>query len=662
MLNRLLLSAIAVFLTGLLVCTVSANGQENGQVDEAKIQTLEPVVVTAGRVMEKKEDVTTNISVYTAEDLEKNSVGDLSDLLIKEGFMIREYPNSTISVGIRGFTTETHGNDLASHVLVLINGRRAGTGNLAKISMDNVERIEIIRGPASVQYGASAMGGVVNVITKKGQKGFTASVEGTLGSWNFEKTKADISGGFKKFDFTVSASKSSQGDYETADGTRYYNTGYDSKENINFGAGFTFLPNNRVGFNFSHYKGDGIGSPDCLSSNNKVQYVDHALQSFDINYEGQTLSGFLLWNVRYFNGKDEYETFDPAKGISPTYYRDTDHQGLQAQITAQWNIAHITGGIDWTDYSIANTYTLPGEKNTYENYAGFIMGKLKLFDDRLVLSAGGRYDDYDVKGDNGRSKGETNWSTSFGAAYKLIPGLSVRANYAEAFRMPTADELFMLTDYSAFGFGIWSGNEDLKPESSKTYEFGIDYSNGTLVTGLTYFYTKFKDKISYAYIPATGINQYKNIEGATLAGFEGNLQFDLGELFKWESELIPYASFTAMTEYNDDSNGKNLQYVPAWSASWGLRFKNTDLGLVSRLNFTYFGEHDITDYEGTGATSLGDDVVADFSISKRLFSFDKYGEFSLKGEITNLFNKDYALVQGYPSPGRTFYLGLNYTF
>lgn len=93
-------------------------------------QKIEEMVVTAGRIKEYKEDVTTNISVYGIEDLEKLSITDLSDLLVKEGVMVREYPNSTISVGIRGFRTETHGNDLASHVLILIDGRRSGTGNL----------------------------------------------------------------------------------------------------------------------------------------------------------------------------------------------------------------------------------------------------------------------------------------------------------------------------------------------------------------------------------------------------------------------------------------------------------------------------------------------------------------------------------------------------
>ena len=661
MLKSLMLGAgIVMAVLSMAVCA-SAGGQGNGK-EDSQSRILESMVVTAGRISEKKSDVTTNITVYTREDLEKLSVQDLSDLMVKEGFMVREYPNAIISVGIRGFRTETHGNDLASHVLILINGRRAGTGNLAKISMENVARIEIIRGPGSVQYGASAMGGVINIITRKGGKAFSASIEETLGSWDYQKTAADISGSIRKFDFAVSASKSSQDDYDTPNGTRYYNTGFDSKENIDFNGGFTFAPKNRVGFSFSDYQGDHIGSPDVLSSNNKVEYVDHSLQSFDIYYDGQTGDGFWLWNARYFQGKDEYETFDPATSTTHTYYRDTDNQGFQAQVTAKWDMAHITAGVDWTGYEISNTYTVAGKENTYENPAAFFMAKKRFLDDKLVLSAGGRYDRYEVESDTGKDKKETNWSSSLGAVYKLTTGLSVRANYAEAFRMPTADELFMYNDYSSFGFGIWSGNENLKPESSKTYEAGIDYTKGSLTAGLTWFYTEFKDKISYAYDADEDVTRYENVEGATLSGFEGNLQLDIGAFCGWAYEIVPYVSFAVHDKYEDDATGENLLYVPEWSASYGLRFNNTDIGLYSRLNFTYFGEQNITDYEETGETTLGKDTVADFSISKRLFSLEKYGQVSLKGEITNLFNESYALVQGYPSPGRTFYLGMSYSF
>ncbi len=621
---------------------------------------MDEVVVTAGRIEELKEDVTTNISIYTQEDIQQSSVHDLSDLLAKEGFMIREYPNSTMSVEIRGFRTETHGNDLASHVLILINGRRAGTGNLAKITMNNVERIEIIRGPGSVQYGASAMGGIVNVITKKGDGKPSFFIQETLGSWDHENTSTEFSGAFNVFDFSASASKSSQDDYDTADGTRYYNTGYASKELFNCNVGLTFAPENRIGITYSHYKGDKIGKPGYLSNNDLDDYIDHSLNSFDISYKGQTQKGFLLWNLKYFKGKDKYETFDPSTSSEHDYFRNTDHQGAQAQLTAKWDIAHVTAGVDWTNYAISNTYSTAGKENTYDNPALFLLAKTKLMDDKLVLSAGGRYDKYEVESDDGQSKDASNWSTSVGMVYKFIPGFNVRANYAEAFRMPTANELYLYNDYGAWG--IYAGNPDLKPEKSKTFEIGLDYSKNSLNAGITYFYTDFDDKISTTYDAGTNTTNYENAEGATISGIEGTLQWDIGALFGWSFELIPYTSFTAFTEFKNDATDNNLKNTPEWTASYGLRFMDDEHGFSSRLNFAYVGEQDITDYEGTGATTLKNYTVADLTISKQLFSWAKYGAISLQAEITNLFDESYTAVQGYPMPGRSFYIGLSYRY
>ncbi len=627
-----------------------------------EITIMDEVVVTAGRIEELKEDITTNISIYTQEDIQQSSVQDLSDLLAKEGFMIREYPNSTIAVEIRGFRTETHGNDLASHVLILINGRRAGTGNLAKIMMDNVERIEIIRGPGSVQYGASAMGGVINVITKKGKDKLSFFSEGTLGSWDYNKTSAGFSGAVSLFDFSATVSKSSQNAYNTADGTRYHNTGFDSKERLSFNAGLTFVPDNRIGFTYSGYEGEKIGKPGYLSSNDLDDYIDHSLKTFDVTYDGQTQDGFLAWSMLYFKGNDKYETFNPASSSTHTYFRYTDNQGAQAQMTAKWNIAHVTAGVDWTDYAIRNINSVAGKENTYKNPALFLLVKKKLINDKLILSAGGRYDKYEVESDDGQSKDETNWSTSVGMSYKFIPGFSIRANYAEAFRMPTADELYMYKDYSAWGMGIYAGNSALKPEKSKTFEIGLDYSKNSLTAGITYFYTDFNDKISTTYDAGTNTTNYENIEGATISGVEGTLQWDIGALFGWSFELIPYSSFTGFTEYENDATNKNLKYTPEWTSSYGLKFINADQGFSSRLNFSYVGEQDITDYEGTGATSLKSYTVADLMISKQLFSWKKYGAISLQAEVTNIFDESYAAIQGYPMPGRSFYIGMRYIF
>jgi vitamin B12 transporter len=653
--KRFVFFVVVFFCGSLLVFSVPKGAL--AQSGEEKIHEMEEVVVTAGRVEEKKEDVTTNITVVTEGEIKQSSARHLGELLSEEGFMIIEYPNSLVSVGIRGFRTETMGNDLNSRVLVLIDGRRAGTGNLAEISLDNVSRVEIIRGPGAVQYGSSAMGGVINVITKRGHDEPSVYAEGTLGSWNYEKTAVGASGEIKNFDFSFSGSTESQGDYDTAKGISYHNTGFDSKDRFSIDAGWTFMPKNRIGVTYTFYEGEGIGSPNYLSQNDLDDYVDHSIKSVDLSYAGGTPGDLLGWSLRYFNTERDYNNFD---GNTHTYEQDTDQQGGEAQLTVNVGHTQVTGGVDWVEYKVDDTYSTG--KNIYDNPAAFLLAKIKLLDEKLILSAGTRYDEYEIEADDGRSVSDSSWTPSVGVAYKIIKGLNVRANYAEAFRMPTADELFMYNDYSAWGFGIWSGNPNLKPEKSKTYEMGVDFSRGSCSSGLTYFHTEFKDKISYAYDAVAGVTRYENIKGATIAGIEGTFNIDIGEIFDWNWELKPYASFTYLTKYWDDQNNVNLSYNPEWTASYGVKLSKPKIGFDSKLNFAFFSEQDITDYEGTGDKTLAAYTVADLTVSKELFSFDRFGRVVLKGDVSNLFNKDYAVVQGYPSPGRTFYVGLKYEY
>ena len=180
--KKLLSCVVMVLFVGMCL-PLPIFGQEAGKV-------MEEVVVTASRVKEKKKEITTNVTIIDEEEIKDSSATDLGDLLAETGIgHIHKYPGASTSVGIRGFRTDCIGVDLAGHVLILIDGRRAGTGNAAKIMTKNIERIEVIRGPASVQYGSAAMGGVVNVITKQGKDKPTAFVEGLLGSYDYKELR-----------------------------------------------------------------------------------------------------------------------------------------------------------------------------------------------------------------------------------------------------------------------------------------------------------------------------------------------------------------------------------------------------------------------------------------------------------------------------------------
>ena len=200
------------------------------------------VVVTAGRVVEKIQEQTMSVLVIDAEEIAASPARDLGDLFAEKGLgYVQKYPGALTTVSIRGFKTNAQASDLLGDSLVLLNGRRAGTGNVAMIMTRDIERVEIIRGPGAVQYGSAAMGGVINIITRQGEGPVNGEVFGALGSYDFAEGGALLSGDTDRFDYSVSFAQSTMNDYKTADGDRYRNTGFDSKQSYSVNLGYSFL-------------------------------------------------------------------------------------------------------------------------------------------------------------------------------------------------------------------------------------------------------------------------------------------------------------------------------------------------------------------------------------------------------------------------------------
>ncbi|MDZ7761813.1 MAG: TonB-dependent receptor [Desulfovermiculus sp.] len=627
--------------------------------DEQFVATLDEVVVTSSRLEEAKREVTSNITVVDEEEIKSSSARDLGELLAEKNIgAVRQQPGSLTSIGLRGFRTESHGNDLQGKVLILLNGRRAGTGNVAQIMTENIERVEIIRGPASVQYGSAAIGGVINVITKQGQGKPSGFVRGMLGSFGYEKAAAGVSGKVEGFDFSGAVSRSSLDDYDTGAGKRYENTGYDKKDSGSLNLGYEFWPHNRVSLIYSGYYADNVGSPNMIEVIDPDTYIEMSNESIDFVYDGGTHDALWSWKARYFRGKDEYAYNDP---LYP-YERETDQEGAQAQVSWSLGQYRLTAGFDWINYEIDSD--LDPKKSEYDNPSYFLLGKASYFDERLILSGGLRYDKFevDIKEGQGGSADGDHISPRFGLAYFLMDNLKLRANYGQGFKMPSAEELAG-SFVSSWGTQ-YQGNPNLDPERSETYEAGLDWYQGALDASLTYFTTDFEDKIEVVYI-ANGTQTWENIGEATVSGFDGQVSYDVGGLFDCPWEIRPYVGFTYLTEFEDEKTGKDLLFTSDMNVSYGLTVSDLD-GFLARLNVAYVGEQDIDYYDPNTFEQTrmekGGFSVANLTIQKRILDFNSYGDLSLRGEVHNLFDKDYAYVKGYPMPGRSFVLGMEYTF
>jgi len=632
-----------------------------------EVGMLDEVVVTAGRVEESRKDVSANITVIGRDQLDQAVARNVGDLFAELGLShIQKYPGTLTSIAIRGFRTETHGNDLQGHVLVLLDGRRAGTGNMAKILTKNVERIEVIRGPGAVQYGSGGVGGVVNIITRQGA-GNSVTAEGGAGSFDEYEGTIGATLLHKGFDFAGTFTGQTIGDYKTGGGQRYENTGFDDKTGISLNGGYSFADTNRLGMIFTGFNVNEDGNPGYIDAVDTDDYTDKENYSLDTRYTGRDASGNYQWMARYFFGRDENDWTYPT-GSNPdgwdfgeTASNQTDQQGAQAQLSGQLGMVTLVGGADWVQYKVENSWT--PAKTEYNNPALFLLGKGTVMEDRLIVTAGLRYDWYDVEvvDPAGREEKDTHLTPSVGLAWMVTETLKLRGRYAEGFVMPSADQL--AADY--WNWGIRTvGNPELKAEKSKTFDGGLDYAQAGFNGSLTYFTTDFEDKITN-YILADGSSSWVNLGSASIDGFELEASYDLGVPLNLAWEIRPYLNMTLLGNYEDEATGADLLYISGTTYSAGLVVADGS-SWFCRLNVAYTGTQDVQDWQAetypVPVVELGSFTVADLVASYRFLTSERYGNWTVRGEIRNIFDEEYGYVLGNPMPGRSFFGGLRWEF
>jgi len=674
--------------------------------------TLDTVVVTASRTEEKLKEVTSSVTVVTEEMIKKSSVSDMSELLRQQGFQVEGFPAGGQALTLRGMKQKGLGNDLNSAVLILLNGRRFGGPTLDFIGLANVERIEIIRGPAAVQYGPAGMGGVVNIITKRGGEKTEIRAEAGAGSNDMERLKLAASGqaGDGRMDFAFGAGQQYQGDIKTGNGWTREGSRLGNKNGFNGDLGVNLQEGHRLGLNFNYFGVFGVESPDGeVPYDNKTAkppytgFTSHDMKNSNValSYEGATEDQAWNWLGRFSFGhlNDLSGDLGSQAPNSFTIENDSKIKNLTATLGYdQGGLFALTGGLDYIHYNISNrsvgSYDIcyppwgcfTGSyddyvPSTYSDLGTFLSGKLRFLEDSLILSAGARLDAYKVSQENAQSNGvpdpeadvsqkKSHFSPSVGLAFLPADWLKLRTNYSQGFRMPTAGEL-----NGADNTGQHQGrNLDLKPEESKTWEIGADAQWEFISTGLTYFRSKWNDKI--AADPALSpqdITRNINIKGATIAGYELALSADLGQAFKRDFTLRPYVNLTYLsTRRNEDpenvkahDDDDTLDNVAKTSLSYGLDFVEPHIDLTANVNASYAGTRLTRDWTGTAPKSWVEHTpgtIVDMSLEKGLLDFADKGKLKARAEVNNLMDKYHEGYLNYADPGRSFYVGLVYSY
>ena len=450
---------------------------------------LDNMVITATRSARDIENVPQQVKVISRKEIDKTIANDVTDVLKKTaGVDVIQYPGLLSGVGIRGFRPQFSG--INQRTLLLIDGRPAGATNLATIDMNNVERVEVLKGPASALYGAQAMGGVINLITRKtkgsvggqifGGVGNFGRVEGGFNTGGNITDRLDFDLSFKSFtqgdDFRMGGDNLSRDAFGWDDATRilWTDTGQEEVTIADDRGDGDIRPNT----SYSMYTGAFRLGYD-LNDNWRIDAKADRFFAEDVNLPGDIEDGDQRPNIkdvdRYggdiiLNGtigrNNELTAKFFAASESNTNYRtsvndtttvrtsfvsgENQLNWIGGQLMDRYRLGNhfITAGIDYNRVEQDNvSFNDRGEANptsaqrpnfVQQNIGFYLQTEINLFDDQLNITAGARNEiiDYDITGTDlfpSRSESNNVINPSVGVNYQVVPNLFVHATFGTAF-------------------------------------------------------------------------------------------------------------------------------------------------------------------------------------------------------------------------------------
>ncbi len=653
------------------------------QEDPTTVQ--DEMVVTATRSEENILEIPAKVERISKQDIEQTVAETLSEQLKKNASIgVIEYPGNLAGIGIRGFRPEYSG--ITKHSLILINGRPAGATNLSTILADNVEHIEVLKGPASSLYGGEAMGGVVNVITKKNTEELTGEIELGAGSFETMIYKAAFGGTLAKgFDFDISArGYNQQDDIKLGNGDTRQNTEYKTHSGA-LRLGKDIGESWRVDLSANIYQGRDLETPgDTAYESQQNGHKDIDNTGVEVTAGGELGENNRLSVTTYMTNETQ-ETYKHYTGSYPnatqvapyqSYDSETDWLGLQLKDEYSWQQHQFIAGIDYQDIEKSSrSYNQDGSRKApyspdegRTNLAGYLETIWKFMDERFTATAGGRFDTFHVetvstpyKTDfTPRSEDFSTFSPRAGVNYLFDMGIRLHATIGKAFVPPTAAQLAGYSEKLVSGTTmITQGNADLDPESSITYDLGTGYDRQDLGLSLdlTYFHTDVDDKISTITLGNT--TTYQNSTSAEMEGLETTLSFDIGAPLQWDRSLCLYVNAThifSAEEEQSDGTMKDIHNVAKSTVNYGIKY---DDGMFdAKLHARNQGKMKDTDWTAAGYPEI---EYPSFTVVDLMVGVNLADHHRIVLKVDNLLDEEYYEKKGYDKPGRAFYLTYKYT-
>lgn len=593
--------------------------------------SLDTIVITPLRRATSLQRSTSSVTVIDKAEIERSAAPDVQTLL-------KNYSGVSITTnGGQGSSSNLYVRGLSSkQVVVLVNGVRTasattGATALSNIPLMSIDRIEIAKGAHSAQYGADAMGGVINIITKEGGACGERPWCGSLTTGVTHPWGGYVSG-------SLQGRSESGVDYAlgaAVTGTQGYDfTSPDYLGHENDRDGFV-----QGSFNFSLGKDFDWGRiyTDGLFSRGRNHYDS----SYPYSNEGDSTAFNGKVGARFDHTEDwsttlEFSTGidksrDFRKGVPGSDRFETERYGIFASTEKRFETgkaSHVlTGGVE--AYREAINSTTAYEVNSRELAAVF--GQYSVEYETLRFDGGVRYDHNEQFGDV--------TTYNLGASYEIVPDLVLRSSFGTGFRAPTFNELY----YPPTPGYPPASNPDLQPERSRSYEVGLNWQASTQTSVDLAFYQTWLDDAIIASAPS-----YTpfNVSKARVTGFEATLSHRFSDQWGVKGSLD-------LKRAIDEETDNDLPYRERVKAAAEVNFSPIEkLDLTARV--LYGGSR----YSNAANTiKLGQYVTADFVA---LYAIDSKSQ--LKFSVENIFDKQYQTVKNYIAPGRTFTIGLTRQF
>ncbi|MGD2245615.1 MAG: TonB-dependent receptor [Candidatus Aminicenantes bacterium] len=628
--------------------------QEKNEKDK-KIPPLQHhVVVTATRIETPAHQVASSVSVIVKEDLDRmkmatvlKTLGEIPGLTVIQNGTL----GGAASILIRGANSE--------HTLVLMDGVElndpitpARSVDLAHFTLENIERIEILRGPQSTLYGSDALSGVVNIITQKGQGKPKFSLSSTAGSYGTFFSSAGLSGGTDKIHYSLGTTYIQSNGFSAASTDYEGNKEKDGYRNLSFSGrfGYRFTKNLELDLILrtldARIEVDNFGGPFGDDPNflqkNKAYFLKGEIRALLMNNRWEQKLGFSLVDNdrRHENPPDTSHPIDSEEGLfksklfklywqSNFFLRESntltfgiDHQQEQGESE------YYSDGI-WGPSSIL--FPLEQTRTT-----GFYVQDQIRIDSRFFAAAGIRWDMH------------TQFGTS--TTYRIAPAYFIKtaqtklkATLGTGFKSPSLYQLY--APPTSLGP---VGNEDLRPEQSTAWDIGIEHYliRGKLLLSVTYFKSDYKNLIQFDFA-----HGYTNIGRAESKGLELLFQARPHE------GVVLNASYTR-TETMDLDTDTPLLRRPKDKFSASLHYPFLKKANIS-LSLIYIGKSEDMDFSIWPAERV---TLSEYTLLNSVLSYDMTPHAQAFLRLDNILNEGYEMIKGYGAPGFSVFGGINLHF